>query len=447
MKLNRRVSAPFALFTPHAFSSCILLALLLGCKPSCAENPSAARPEPKPTAEQLQEARHVGYTTPAGVRQECLGRLVFDVQRDLQWGVNAPGLHSGDRYRFTENMHGGHDDLWVGNTQVVVMAPATWANVERMQRATNAEKNIGILQYQTMIETDTGINQDRVTRLNDPNYQMTSEDRAGVLAAIEATKASIVDTETRIANIQKDWHPLDLGIPKSLGYAGGPNLYAFVLHEGRAYKFVSASGEGEPPFEVRQQAFLDMLKRFQFRKMYEVPKVPGICVPYGFIPDDGQLGFRVEVSMRYADRPGVIYTVGTGVVGERGIDGSEPSLLTAIARAGTVGMVSGRDAQRIGPRQTKIGALSAEQGGASLNVADAGKPPVRSYSVYTGYGGWGHSRVLPYITVDMRSFTKEQEPTLKANPPPLEESMERLDGLLKSIRLRPTEPVMPELVP
>lgn len=263
--------------------------------------------------------------------------------------------------------------------------------------------------------------------------------------SIEAHKKDIADIETRIANIQKDWHPLDLGIPNSLGFAGGPNLYAFVLHEGRAYKFVSASGEGEPPFEVRQQAFLDMLRRFQFRKMYEVPKVPGICVPYGFIPDDGKLGFRVGVSMRYADRPGVIYTLGTGVVGERGVDGSEPSLLTAIARAGTVGMVPGRDAQRIGPRQARIGALSAEQGGASLNVADPGKPPVRSYSVYTGYGGWGHSRVLPYITVDMRSFTKEQERTLKADPPPFEESLERLDGLLQSIRLRPTEPLMPEL--
>lgn len=442
MKLNRQ-NVPFSRI-PHALYSAVLLGLLLGCKPSGAENPSSAQ-YPKPTAEQLQQARHLGYTPPAGTRQECLGRLVFDVQRDLQWGVNAPGLWSGDRYRFTENMHGGHDDLWVGNTQVLVMAPATRASIERMANSLHAKKSNGMREYQTMIETDKGINQDRAARLNDPNYQITSDDRAGVLAAIEATKASIADTETRIANIQKDWHPLDLGIPNSLGYAGGPDLYAFVLHEGRAYKFVSASGEGEPPFDVRQQAFLDMLKRFQFRKMYEVPKVPGICVPYGFIPDDGQLGFRVEVSMRYADRPGVIYTLGTGVVGERGIDGSEPSLLNAIARAGTVGMAPGRDGQRIGPRKASIGALPAEQGGASLNVADPGKPPVRSYSVYTGYGGWGHSRVLPYITVDMRSFTKEQESTLKADPPPFEESLERLDGLLKSIRLRPTEPAMPEL--
>ncbi len=81
-----------------------------------------------------------------------------------------------------------------------------------------------------------------------------------------------------------------------------------------------------------------------------------------------------------------------------------------------------------------------------MNVADPGKPPVRSYSVYTGYAGWNHSRVLPAITVNLRSFTKEQEPTLKADPPPFEESLARLEALLKSIRLRPTEPQMPELV-
>jgi hypothetical protein len=65
--------------------------------------------------------------------------------------------------------------------------------------------------------------------------------------------------------------------------------------------------------------------------------------------------------------------------------------------------------------------------------------------VYTGYGGWGGSAVLPAIVVDMRSFTKEQERALKKNPPPLDESLQRLDALLKSIRLRPTTPPMPEL--
>jgi len=98
-----------------------------------------------------------------------------------------------------------------------------------------------------------------------------------------------------------------------------------------------------------------------------------------------------------------------------------------------------------GPRPAHIGALSADQGGISLNVADPGKPPVYNYSVYTGYAGWPNSQVLPYITVDMRSFTRQQDKSLKADPPPFDESLARLDKLLKSIRLRPTQPAMPEI--
>ena len=211
---------------------------------------------------------------------------------------------------------------------------------------------------------------------------------------------------------------------------------------------MATGGEGEAPFEIRKVAFLDMLKRFQTRALYQVPKEPGICIPYGFIPDDGTGHFRTEVSFRYKDRPGVIYSMGTSVVGERNYLG-ESAMLTATARsAGALGsgLVGGRDAKAVGPHQVKIGVLDAWQGGVSLNVADRGKPPVRSYSVYTAYDGHAHSRVLPSIRVNLLSFTREQEDTLKIDPPPLEESLQRLDTLLKSIRLRPSLPEMPELV-
>ena len=420
--------------------------LMLGCKPSGAQSESKRRPAPKPTAEQLLAATQPGYSSPSGTRQECLGRLVFDAAESMQWGIMKPGLWSGDRYRFTEKMPGKGDDLWVGNIQITVMAPATQADIQSMADEIDAKKDNGIFEYQTMIETDRRINNDRVARLADPSFQATAEEKADLRDAVVQLNKDIADIETRIANIQKDWHPLDPGIPGALAYAAGPDLYAYVLREGRAYKFLSASGEGQPKFEERERAFLDLLKRFQFRKLYEVPSVPGICVPYGFIPDDGRLNVRLAVSLRYADRPGVIYTLGTSVVGEEGVNGPEDSMLGAMGRAGAAGVVPGRDAQRMGPHKVKIGALEAYQGGVSLNVADQGKPAVRSYSVYTGYGGFAHSRVLPNITLDMRSFTREQEPTLEQNPPPVEESMARMDALLKSIRLRPTQPLMPELV-
>lgn len=434
----------------HGACAALLLTLLMGCGPSSAQNGErTAEQVPKPSAEQLRQAAHPGYATPPNSKQECLGRLVFDAPHEMQWGINAPGSWSGDRFRFTETMHGGQDYAGVGNVKIVVSAPAKRSHIESLAESADARKVIAIRDYETSIETRRfGISElERVLR--DPSQNVNKVDTSNYPDVIKQDREEIVKLQTSIANLQKDWHPMDLGLPDSLGYAAGPTLYAFLLRDGRAYQFMSTGGQGEPKFEDRERAFLDMLKRFQVRKMHEVPKAPGICIPYGFIPDDGRGHFRVEVSMRYADRPGVIYTIGTAVAGERGIEGPESSFLQATARAatGTLGgaMTAGREAKNIGPRVTTIGALPAHQGGISMNVADPGKPPVRSYSVYTGYGGFMHSRVLPNITVNMNSFTKLQEPTLKADPPPIEESLARLDALLKSIRLRPTEPVMPEL--
>ena len=39
----------------------------------------------------------------------------------------------------------------------------------------------------------------------------------------------------------------------------------------------------------------------------------------------------------------------------------------------------------------------------------------------------------------------EQAPELNTNPPPFKQSMDRLQMLLKSIRLRPTMPFMPDM--
>jgi hypothetical protein len=434
---------------PGKLCLAVVFTLLMGCNPSKAQNET--KPPPAPTAEALRLATHPGYNTPAGSKQECLGRLVFDVPRDdgMQWGVSEPGRPSGDQFRFTRDLHGEQEYVGVGNISVVVSAPAKRADIERMQRSVGADKTIGIREYQANIEIQQRRVKDIEATIKDPSLNVNGEDLSGFPAAIERIKKDILDSETSIAGMQKDWHPLDLGLPDSLGYAGGSSLHAFLLRDGRSYKFLSTGGQGEPPFEERKRAFLAMLKRFEVRPLHSIPKAPGICIPYGFIPDDGSGHFRINVSMRYADRPGVIYTIGTSVSGERGVDGPEPAGLTATVRAAASilsgGLTAGREVKNLGPRQVKIGALPAWQGGMSLNVAEPGKPPVRSYSVYTGLGGVNHSRVLPNITVDMRSFTKAQEPTLKTEPPPFEESVSRLEELLKSIRLRATDPAMPEL--
>lgn len=422
----------------------IACAVLLGCGPAEAERDAQQAASAKPSAETLRLAIHPGYATPSGVRQECLGRLVFDAARDLEWGLSRPGMWSGDHFRFTEDMHGEEEYVAIGGIKVVVLAPAKWESIERMRNSTDADLDNGIREFRNEIKIHEGVVEDLSAMLKDPSLNVNNEDLSGLPAAIERHKKDAAELQARIERMKKSWHSIDLGLPQSLGYQAGSALYAFILRDGRAYQFASTYADGDPPLEARMTAFLDFIKRFRPRALYEIPPEPGVCFPYGLVADDGTVHSRTEVSFRFKDRPGVLYTLGALVSGEHGFEG-EAAFLKATARAAGGGAGIGRDPQTVGPRQVKIGALPAWQGGLSLNVADPGQPALRSYSVYTATDGHPLSRALPAIRLNLRSFTRAQEPTLKSDPPPFEESLERLEAVLKSIRLRPTNPVMPEL--
>ena len=187
-----------------ALACSITLIGLLGCGPSGAQD-EAAQPKqrPKPSADALRAATHPGYTTPAGTRQECLGRLVFDVQREMQWGINAPGLSSGDRFRFTNDMHGGHDAVHVANLQIVVSAPAKRTDIDRMLASEAGGKGTAIREYRTMIETKKGRIEDLSAVLKDPSKNVNNEDTSNWGASIERIKKEVTDIETSIADIEK----------------------------------------------------------------------------------------------------------------------------------------------------------------------------------------------------------------------------------------------------
>lgn len=60
------------------------LDLLVGCGSADAGRDTLQAAPTKPSAETLSLTTHPGYVTLPGVRQECLGRLVFDAP---QWRI------------------------------------------------------------------------------------------------------------------------------------------------------------------------------------------------------------------------------------------------------------------------------------------------------------------------------------------------------------------------
>jgi hypothetical protein len=201
--------------------------------------------------------------------------------------------------------------------------------------------------------------------------------------------------------------------------------------------------------ERHKQQFLDIVGRFRPRKSGEIPTGLGVCIPHGFIADDGKMITDIKQSLRWPDAPGVIYSIQTGNVTERN---TKSATIRAIGTAAAAKVALAGDGgekavltHQVGPVLTKIGGLRASQGGFALRISNPGREPFEVYNVFTGYSGLGGSAVLPFILIEMSTRTMEQAPELKTNPPPFKQSMDRLETLLKSTRLRPTNPLMPDM--
>jgi hypothetical protein len=169
----------------------------------------------------------------------------------------------------------------------------------------------------------------------------------------------------------------------------------------------------------------------------------------------------------YRDRPGVVYTINTGHLSEIGKDNRpQPAMVESVIRSGTgvlAGpLAEGRTRQVVKPSLTPMGAYKALLGGIVLDTAREDEPETLSYSAYAGYDGFMDVQALPFVGVEMQSFTRAQVhvvtqedvdrgarpyviPGLSEEPPPFDESLERMKRLLAQMALRPTDPPMPEL--
>lgn len=416
----------------HWLAICVLS--LAACQPSGAQDP---RPAPAPTEQDIASAYHPNYKIPAGTRSECLGRLVFEIpdKTTFEWGLPRQVWNNYSILGFSRILRGEQDMIHLANVAVVVAADATPKTIQEMQRITEVQKNIALHRFDEYIRRRLALADSQTALTNDSNYKNDPGQIAGLLKDAERLRKEAEVLKTDKLEFEKYWHPADWGLPDSTGYVAGPTLYAFILRGGYAFQFMSTGGEGEAPFEQRLAAFKDLLSRFEYRPLYQVPTQPGLCIPHGFIHDNGEGHFSAEVSYRFTDSPGVIYTLSTAVEGERNFNPAEP-LLEATARATVAGLIGnsyGRKLKALGPKASSIGARAATLGGIYTTEGTPG------YSLYAGARGWDHSHVLPFVSLNMRSFDRQTAPEdLKVDPPPFAQSMHRFDTTLGSLRTRKT---------
>ena len=407
------------------------LASLVAC------SPSEAQLQPRgPSPQDIAEAYHPNYVPTAASRSECLGRLVFEVApaSSFEWGLPREGTDH-EILGFSRLLRGDQDGIQMGNVAVLVFDRANLRSIQELQRMRGVHKSIAMQDFDESIRRAHSVVKSLEEDLARPENHSDLEGQAYRRATAVKFRASIEGYKLRKQDLDKDWHPTDWGLPNSTGYIAGPTLYAFLLRGGYAFQFMSTGGEGEPPFDQRVAAFNNLLSRFEPRALYQVPNKAGVCIPHGFIADDGKGPFNADVSFRYADSPGVIYTLSTGVVGERNYEPNDP-LIEATARAtvsAAIGNSYGRKLKVLGPKSTKIGARGGLLGGISTAEGAPG------YSVYAGVGGVPGSQVLPHISLNMRSFDRQTAPDdVKIDPPPFEQSLQRFEQTLATARTRKT---------
>lgn len=408
-------------------------------------------PSRTPTPDDLLKITAPDYQKPVGVNSECFGRIMFEVNGVDEWPTYYRHMYPKGIFArsFSDNIGDPYDSMRFGDTFIAVVASTKKFPKENVFKATP---------FGRMVALQKNIEEKRayIARLKKAG-KITDTDKA----EIEAQSQDIQRFETIIAEYGKKFEKFDTGLPNSEAYWTSEDssvdnsdlrsiLRAYLTRGDHIFVFESnVKMKTTADKENHKKKFSSVLSNFRPRAANEIPSERGVCVPFGFIADDGETPIAFKQSIRFSDAPGVLYTLSTGTVDPRNIKAA-PLLAMAEAAISPPAPEKPGDPvpkviQRIGPRMVKMGGLSASQGGVHLKLDQPGGKGYEIYSVFTGYGGWLGTTVLPYILVNMHTMNKNLAPELKEIPPPFAVSKSRMDLVVKSMRWRPTTPPMPEL--
>jgi len=360
----------------------------------------------------------LGLLIPAGIvladtpRQECIGRMTFDVPEEVQWAVynadHTNRITEGGGHGFTnkvyassDNAHYDYDGLGIYVSDIVERG--TFDGAARYIKGTAKL-------YQKELRKNLEIDKFRLKEL--PGLGYGQKEISELESVIEELERQIPLTKV---------HEYDLSVPDAyfLGDHVSPGR-ALLWRNNRVYSFVFS--QAGPDSAERIKA---LVERFQPRELYEVPQSPGFCFPYGFIADDGKTAYSIKNSLRFTRTPNVIFTFvaasandpwqtrpteGTYDTDYRpGYDASKWKKTSFIERLYLGKRLAGLEGWRLDPKPG-----SGEQ--------------ERAWFALAHRGGTGS----PLLAVQMFTFQKGTDDLTELTPPP-EEVIPRFKKLSESI--------------
>ncbi|SNS58897.1 T6SS immunity protein Tli4 family protein [Pseudomonas segetis] len=231
------------------------------------------------------------------VRKECIGRLTFDVPEDMQWATYM----SRDAFKITSTggAHAFSDHVFTGGNKsgydydgLVIMVSDI---VERSEfdGAARYAKGTRSLYQKSLIK--------ELARKKDLLKELKTQE--GTENTVKILRENIAKTEHDIPLAHAYEH--DLGIPDAYFLGSEDTVYDVLLWRKNRVYYFSLKGNDKN----KSQRIKDLIARFQPRDLYEVPKGPGFCFPYGFIHDDGKTKYDIKNSLRFTREPNVIFTI------------------------------------------------------------------------------------------------------------------------------------------
>ncbi|MFG5863368.1 T6SS immunity protein Tli4 family protein [Metapseudomonas sp. CR1201] len=352
------------------------------------------------------------------VRQECLGRVAFDVQEEIEWAVFSNKRVTrisdakGGGHRFTDKVAGRWERGSYGTEHEAVLYVTAPTTREEFDSAANYIRGRG-KRYQEDLRKTIEIDKYRIERMRAGNYS-TPEDIKSVEEDIRKTEAKIP-----LAKI----YDHDLGIPDAYALGGKDIPFQLLLwRDSRVYYFAFK------PYPGTAAYMQDLARRFRTRALYEVPQEPGICFPYGFIADDGKTAYELRNSLRFTRTPNVILSLLTASAG----DPTEPTM--GLYDTDYSPGFDRRKWRRVNLiEQVYFGKWLSTFTGWHLTPTPEGGEQERAWFGHAYIGGPGTS--MPMLAIQVQTFEKGIDDLTEHTPPP-ETVMPRIQALTRSFHYR-----------
>ncbi len=201
----------------------------------------------------------VSATPAENWRAECVGRFLVSVPGDIEIALVSPlaltKTDMVDKYRFKNNETAPHSDV----------------------------------HYQGVIEVT-------------PEQHGTDFRALRLDVSAKKEHARQYFFEEGDANTAKSIKPFPIEAMDTFAWRSKQTIDAYLFRTNRIYHYFVSGLEEENEHELFLGQFFTT---FHPRPIFTLPKGEGVCIPYGFIADDGKPGRDIGVTMRLKDHPEV----------------------------------------------------------------------------------------------------------------------------------------------